>query len=710
MSTLRSDSPIQYVKGVGPQRARHFASLNIETVGDLLNYFPFRHEYNQGAVEIIDLQPGAPATVRGEVIDVRLPGRRGDQLLATLHDGTAECVLRWFTAPPYDTKLRRGAMVLASGPVRDYAGKAEMVQPHIRVYPPNAVIDPADEGARLVGVYRGNEQLKTWAIRQTIERILNEADLLVEEIVPAELRQRRRLPSREAAIRGVHLPKDEKALEQARRRLAYDEFLLLELAMALRRQKNTEFLHARKLIVNDEIDRRIRARFPFPLTASQDEVLADIRRDLASGHPMTRLLQGDVGSGKTVVALYACLASVAHHRQSAIMAPTEILAEQHFANIEKYLAGSQVRRVLLTGSRSARERAAALQAIEAGEIDLVVGTQSLIQRDVAFRDLALIVVDEQHKFGVLQRAVFRTKGAVPHFLIMTATPIPRTLAMTVFGDLDVSIIRHSPPGRGRIVTKVVTPAQLDKVLTYARERLEAGEQAYVVCPLIGEESEEESTAKGGGTQLAQVEKTAERVSVHVAMERLSAGSWKGLKLAVVHGGMKTAEKQAVIDAFRRGELQALIATTVVEVGVDVPNATIMLIENADGFGLSQLHQLRGRVGRGGKDSLCVLIARTRGLKSRERLAVMAQTNDGFRIAEADLKQRGPGELLGTRQHGLPELKVGDLSADFSLLDEAREDAFALIARDPTLKKPDHAPLAAALRYMFRDMLALIDAG
>jgi ATP-dependent DNA helicase RecG len=584
----------------------------------------------------------------------------------------------------------------------------------------------------------------------------------------------------------------------------------MELAMALRRYKLVSLQRGRKLPVTPEIERRIRVRFPFTLTPSQDKVIREIVRDLESGRPMTRLLQGDVGSGKTVVALYACLIAVANRRQAAIMAPTEILAQQHFTNIERYLEGSRVRRTLLRGKLGRKERAETLAAIEAGAIDLVVGTQALLEKDVAFKDLAMVVVDEQHKFGVLQRANIRTKGPLPHYLVMTATPIPRTLAMTVFGDLDVSIIDALPPGRGKIVTKVVTRAQWKTVMEYVRRRLEAGEQAYVVCPLIGQEEATEERdrgtegtrdrgiegsrgrgikgSRGRGikgssdqgvapavptdlpsspaddvvsfrrskateesgptTQRSEIPRSARNdtqrkreapedvrsavrteaatlanpqspivnrqstglVSAKEAYDRLVNGPWRGLNVGLLHGSLRPADKQKAVDAFVAGRLHAVVSTTVVEVGVDVANATIMIVENADRFGLSQLHQLRGRVGRGCKDSLCVLITHGRGEKAAERLAVMAETTDGFKIAEADLRQRGPGELLGTRQHGLPELRVGDILNDFSLLEKARQDAFDLVAADPKLARPQHARMIPALRRMFGSRLALIDAG
>ncbi|RMF74001.1 MAG: ATP-dependent DNA helicase RecG [Planctomycetota bacterium] len=519
----------------------------------------------------------------------------------------------------------------------------------------------------------------------------------------------------------MHRPESDEALQRARRRMAFEEFFVLELAMALRRRHLLDRFEGRRLPASLEIDRRIRARFPFQLTDDQNRAIREIATDLDSGRPMTRLLQGDVGSGKTVVALYACLLAVAHKRQAAIMAPTEILAAQHFRSIETYLAGSRVRRTLLRGKLGRKARGEALAAIEAGEIDLVVGTQALLERDVAFRDLALVVVDEQHKFGVLQRVEFRTKGPQPHCLVMTATPIPRTLAMTVFGDLDVSVIESSPPGRGSVSTFVVAPRQWASVMRRVREKIEAGEQAYVVCPLIGDADgsgddpaggsrDAASKSDAGGVAEAADKPRAKLASAIEVYERLTQGPWRGLKIGLLHGALPPEEKQRVIQAFAAGELQAIVSTTVVEVGVDVPNASIMVIENADRFGLSQLHQLRGRIGRGSRDATCVLIARSRGAKARERLETLARETNGFRIAEADLRLRGPGELLGTRQSGLPELRFGDLVQDFELLESARRDAFALVGQDPHLKRPEHAGLRLELQRMFRGRLALLDAG
>lgn len=700
---LELSSPIQFVKGVGPRRATALATLGIQTVGELLEYFPFRHETETGDIDIADLELDQIATVRGEVLDV---GGRPPTLRCEISDGTGTVTLRWFNVPHGRLKLFRGATVVATGKVSVFNDLPEIVQPSLQVFEPDADLRAPQPGQRQVGVYRGNAEIKSRAIRRVVANVLTRTDLEIPDALPGALLRKHSWPARDVALRAMHEPPDEEAYKRARDRLAYEELLVMELALALRRQKRLALQAGTKLVLTPEIDQRIRARFPFALTAGQDAAVAEIAADLGSGRPMTRLLQGDVGSGKTVVALHACLLAVAHRHQAAIMAPTEILAQQHFRNIARYLQDSRVRYALLRGGMPAAERAALLAATERGEVDLIVGTQALIQKDVSFHQLGLVVVDEQHKFGVLQRHQFRTKGPLPHYLVMTATPIPRTLALTVFGDLDVSLIKQAPPGRGRIITKSVVGKQWDTVMAYARQRLEAGEQAYVVCPVIGART---TGSAGGVDLLGEPDASAGLKSVQHTHQQLVTGPWRGLHVGLLHGALPQAEKEAAIRDFAAGRLHAVVATTVVEVGVDVPNATVMVIEHADRFGLSQLHQLRGRIGRGTRDSLCVLIARDRGGKSQQRLETMVQTTDGFAIAEADLRLRGPGQLFGTKQHGLPELRVASIIEDFSLLEAARTDAFAIARRDPQLALPEHAGLLPALRKVFGEKLALIDA-
>jgi ATP-dependent DNA helicase RecG len=700
MGRLDADTPIRFLRGIGPVRSEWFARAGLNTVGALLEYFPFRYEQESGLLAIADLRPGQTATVRGTVQRLRGGGRF--TLTAEIDDGTASCVLRWFQPRYAPRGLCVEATVTATGKVREYDGRLELVQPKARVLPAESASCGQSGGSRLVGVYPASGPLTSALVRRAVEQVLAQPELPVEEFLPPELLRRHGFFTRDEAIRQIHAPSGSQELARARARLAYEELLLLELGLALRRLRATLLCPGLKLTVTPEIDRRIRARFPFELTAAQNSAIREIVADLESGRPMTRLLQGDVGSGKTVVALYACLVAVANRRQAAIMTPTEVLARQHFANISQYLSGSRVRCALLAGGLPATQRRQLLTATQNGQIDLIVGTQALIQQDVTFSNLALVVVDEQHKFGVLQRAAFRTKGPMPHYLVMTATPIPRTLAMTVFGDLDVSVIRELPPGRGRVTTQIAPASQWTDLMSRLRPRLEAGEQAYVVCPQIGDSQDRADDRR----HLAGMGRSVRRT-----WQQLVEGPWRGLKIGLLHGGLSTEQQQQVIAQFVAGELHALVATTVVEVGVDVPNAAIMVIQNAERFGLSQLHQLRGRIGRGRRDGWCFLVTGggMNGLAA-ERLKVLTQTTNGFEIAEADLSQRGPGELFGTRQHGLPELRVADLVRDFELLEKARQDAFELARRDPTLSQPHHRRLLPRLRRMFGQKLALIDAG
>jgi ATP-dependent DNA helicase RecG len=441
--------------------------------------------------------------------------------------------------------------------------------------------------------------------------------------------------------------------------------------------------------IDEQIDRRIRKRFPFLLTEDQDVVIEEITADMCDDEPMNRLLQGDVGSGKTVVALYAALLAVANKKQVAIMAPTEILANQHFISIERYLKNSGVRRLLITGGLAGKKRKQTIEQIKTGQIDIVVGTVALLQKDIEFKSLGLVIIDEQHKFGVEQRWLLRKK-TTPHCLVMTATPIPRTLAMTVFGDLDVSAIRHCPPGRGQVITRLVDSADRSKAYEFIRQRLRAKMQAYFVCPRI-------AAVEADDIKAATDE-----------WKRLSREVFPEFSVGLLHGRMSFADKQRIMSDFRKGKIDCLVSTVVIEVGIDVPNATIMVIEAAEHFGLAQLHQLRGRIGRGQNKSYCLLFATIENETAKARLEVMTRTNDGFEIAEYDLRLRGPGELFSTRQHGLPDLKIANIIDDYELLVLARRDAFELVNSDPTLSKKENKNIRSALLARFGDSLGLVD--
>ncbi|HSU67055.1 MAG TPA: ATP-dependent DNA helicase RecG, partial [Tepidisphaeraceae bacterium] len=479
---------------------------------------------------------------------------------------------------------------------------------------------------------------------------------------------------------------------RARRRIIYDELMLMQLGLGISKRLRDGRFTAPVMRLDKLLDERIRKRFPFELTDAQQNAIWEIARDLGGGKPMNRLLQGDVGSGKTVVAVYAMLVGVANKLQSAILAPTEVLAEQHFLTLGNLLRGSNVSIDLFTNRTKKQNRGSRLRDLAAGKLHIAVGTQALIQEDVEFANLGLVVVDEQHKLGVRQRAVLKSKGLSPHYLVMTATPIPRTLALSYFADFDVTTIDQLPPGRQPIKTKWLRPRQAGEAYDFIRKQVASGRQAYIVLPQIDDDG------------------LAESKSVLKESERLAKGPLADLRIAVLHGQMSTDEKHAVMTAFRDRQTDVLVATTVIEVGIDVPNATVIVIDNAERFGLSQLHQLRGRVGRGADMSYCILISEGGNEITASRLTAMTRTTNGFEIAEMDLALRGPGEFFGTRQHGLPEFKLADVTNEMELLQQAKDDAIALLADDPRLAKPIHQPLRAALKEQLGETLALAQIG
>ncbi|MBI1372787.1 MAG: ATP-dependent DNA helicase RecG [Phycisphaera sp.] len=728
--SLTLGTPIQYAPGVGARRAQLFAKLGVRTIADLIKHIPHRYEYHAGQTPILDLPIGQIATARGVVVNCRWAGGMGGgrgrggggRFTAQIRDDHGFLDLVWFNARYMRDKVHPGMTMIVTGKVALYNDQRQMANPKFvlmdeddeaaadtdNVDPKQATLAPGDGGdggdggggggdkwsdERYRPIYPATEALPTGAIERIIEDLLPTALPQIDDHFDDAYRAERDLPTLADAYRMLHQPADEDEVKRARRRLAYDELLLLQLGFAMKRKHVQTELSAPPLRWSDAIDEHIRERFPFKLTKDQDTVVRELAADLQKPIPMNRLLQGDVGSGKTVVALYAMLMAVSSNTQAALMAPTELLAEQHFLSISRMLDGSTVRIALLTGSLSKPERTALLYKIERGEVDIVIGTQALISETVQFNDLAVVVVDEQHRFGVVQRAVIKSKAGdetrVPHTLVMTATPIPRTLSLTIFGDLDVSTIRHLPPGRQPIATRVVAPDKEEEVYGYIAERVRAGEQAYVVLPAI---DESESGLKAVRSHAAELEKT-----------------WfAGLNVATVHGQLKRITRERIMQRFRDAKLDVLVATTVIEVGVDVPNASIMVVEHAERFGLAQLHQLRGRVGRGERKSLCVFIADPTTDDAAARMKAIARTTDGFKIAEADLEIRGMGELLGTRQSGLPPLKVADLTKHMELLALANRDAHTMIDADPKLTDASHDLLRKRLVKQYGEALGLAD--
>lgn len=685
---LALDTQVQFVKGVGPAKAGAFEQLGVKTVADILEYFPRDWVFAPELTKIEQIRPEQTVTISGivESIDYH-QWKKTPMLEVYIADESANCRLVWFHGTYLRGKFEPGMKIMVSGKAGLYKHQLQLTNPKLVVL---AEDEQQRSEERFSGpIYPACATLGSRSIKRIIQTAVESLLDQIGEFFSASFLKKNNLITRKHAFEWIHSPSDEQQLAEAKRRLKYDELFLMQLAMALRRYKLRHFSAAQPLKCNDKIDSRIRKRFPFLLTADQDEVIEEIITDMAGAVPMNRLLQGDVGSGKTVVALYAALLAVANKGQVAIMAPTGILADQHFLSIERFLKGSNVKRQLITGGIIGKKRKEMLAKIKTGQADIVVGTVALLQKDILFKNLSLVVIDEQHKFGVHQRAKLRKK-MTPHCLVMTATPIPRTLAMTAFGDLDVSTIKHSPPGRGKVITRYLQPHDRDKAYEFIRERLKAKKQAYFVYPRI-------------------LDSEGDNVKAAIAEYKiLSEEIFSEFNVGLLHGQMKSDEKQKIMKSFRAGKIDCLVATVVIEVGVDVPNATIMVIEGADRFGLAQLHQLRGRIGRGQSNSYCLLFAETESEIAKNRLNIMERSNDGFEIAERDLAIRGPGELFSTRQHGLPDLKIANIVEDFELLKLARKDAFALVEQDAMLIKAEHKNIRKALIERFGDTAGLAD--
>lgn len=687
------DEPLDTLPGLSPARRDLLARLGLNTVADLLLHFPREYQDLSDRRRIAQLSPDVLQTVEGEVVEIEVRQLNDGRAVVSIvlndgGDGSLEGV--WFNQTGMARRFRYGQRVAFSGKPKWYRDHWQMTSPRFREL--EGAATASGDSANVVPVYPLTEDLRLEQLRPVLRRALELYAPLWPEPLPPRVRQEQNLPDAARALWDIHFPANLEAAHQARRRFIYEELLVLQLALGLRRRELRDRQWAPKLPTTRAIDAHIRRLFPFEPTTDQEAALADLRQDLNSDRPMQRLVQADVGAGKTAVAVYALLVAVANKHQAALMAPTEVLARQHFRTLERYLAQSRVRRLLLTGSLTPRERQDALTALRQGEVDLVVGTQALVQEGVEFARLGVVVIDEQHKFGVNQRARIRALGVDPHYLVMTATPIPRTMALTVFGDLDTSIIRQLPPGRQPVRTRWVDEKERADVYAKIRQGIDEGRQAYVVCPLVEESA---TLAIPAATQRYQ---------------ELAAGPFQGYRLGLLHGRMDEAAKAEVMEQFRTRQVDLLVCTSVVEVGVDVPSATQMVIENAERFGLSQLHQLRGRIGRGTVGGICYLFSPSPTPEGQERLQAFVRTSDGFALAEIDAKIRGSGEMFGTRQHGDTELRLAALPRDADLLNQARRDALALLVEDARLTAPDLARLRRLVLDRFGAALGLAEVG
>ncbi len=690
-------TPVQFLKGVGPKRAFFLGKLNIHTLEDLLYFVPFRYEDRAEIKKISQLEPGKIETIVGEVMAVSLnetPRRRMKIVEIAVSDQTGVIKGKWFNQQYLKTYFKRGERVMLSGRVKEnhFGGRSlEMESPVYELVGENETQLHMD---RIVPVYHETKGFSSKQIRVLMKQVLDQYGNQMPELLSSDLIQKYRLLPLSEAIAQIHFPDKETPLDllnhgksPAHRRLIFDELFLLQTGLALRKQGMNERVTGIKFHIDETHQGPLRRLLPFELTAAQERVIREIKKDMSEAYVMNRLIQGDVGSGKTLVALMSILTAMGNGYQCALMAPTEILAVQHYFYLKPYLETLGKTLTLLTSDMKKKEKDAALESLASGVCDLAIGTHALIQKGVDFKKLGLAVVDEQHKFGVLQRATLAQKGQQPDLLIMTATPIPRTLGLTLYGDLNISVIDEMPPGRSPVQTRLYYGKQRDRAYRLIQEEVQKGRQVFVVCPLV--EESEKLDLKAAVELFAEFTETV----------------FPDFKIGLLHGKMKRDEKEAVMTQFKAGEIDILVATTVVEVGIDIPNATIMAIEHAERFGLAQLHQLRGRVGRGREQSYCLMIAEYPISKEgKRRLNAMVSTTDGFKISEEDLAIRGPGEFFGTQQSGLPTLRIANLIRDGAILEAARDEAFAWVALHPNLEDPESLPIRDFLERKWRGKL------
>jgi len=678
------NASIKVLPRVGDQKAKTLNRLGIFTLGDMLYYFPRRYDDYSQLTPIRQLQYNQMTTVIGTVQSVssrKIRSGRSTLVEAVVSDGSGALRVTWFNQPWITNKLRRGMQIVLSGKVEQYLGRLTINSPEL-----DTVERKNLHTNRIVPIYPLTAKITQRWLRNQMDHVVNYWAPRVQDPLPETVLDSVDLISLSEALRQAHFPDSQDALHAARYRLAFDEIFLLQLGV-IRQKQAWQDRHGRVFELPEEWLENQLNLLPFKLTQAQQQVLGEVRNDLASGRPMNRLIQGDVGSGKTVIAAIAAAIVTHADAQVAVMAPTSILAEQHYQNFSEMLTGEghdllpeQVR--LMIGATSESEKNEIRSGLQSGTIKIVVGTHALIEDPVNFKDLELVIIDEQHRFGVNQRASLRAKGSNPHLMVMTATPIPRSLALSIYGDLDLSIIDELPPGRQVVETHVLTPLERERAYRLIQAQIESGHQAFIIYPLV-EESDKSD------------EKAAVEEQAH-----LKNDIFPDFKVGLLHGRLRPAEKEEVMTQFRNGDFQILVSTSVVEVGVDIPNATVMLIEGAHRFGLAQLHQLRGRVGRGSAKSYCLLIPLSDEAVDNERLRAMEETNDGFVLAERDLEQRGPGDFLGMRQSGFSELKMAKLT-DVKLIEKARREAISLFERDPVLEQPEHQLIKEALERFWQ---------
>ena len=686
---LALDTPVTYLKGVGPARADLLARLGITVAGDLLRHVPHRYEDASTVTRIAQAVVGADLTVLGQVIAKGvLPTRKGLRVFqAVVQDASGMIEVAWPGQPFLDRTINKGDWLLCTGQVRFFHGRRLQPREYVNLGPEE---EGTNEG-RVLAVYPSTEGLSVRVLRAMVQQHLDVLLPLVQETLPLTILAQANVPPLPEALRLVHRPSSVAEAVRGRARLAFEELLCVQLLHRKANQVAREARGGTAFVNRRDLTTKLRAALPYTLTGAQVRAVREIVADMESPRRMHRLLQGDVGAGKTVVALFSALLAMENGAQVALMAPTELLAEQHARSIGTLLAPLGITPVLLTGRLGAKERRAALSRLASHEPVLAIGTHALIQGDVAFANLGLAIIDEQHRFGVEQRASLGQKGKAPDVLLMSATPIPRSLALTLYGDLDVSVLDERPPGRQPITTVVRPESGRAKVLEFANAQLDAGRQVYVVYPLI---------------------ETSEKMELKAATamyEELAGGPFAHRRVALLHGRLRADERDDIMRSFRDGDLGVLVATTVIEVGIDVGNATVMIIEHPERFGLSQLHQLRGRVGRGAEQSYCVLLGDV-GVEAAERLSLFAGTEDGFEIARADLQLRGMGDLFGAKQHGLPAFRIADPLRDEALNETARVVAERLLQEDPQLISPSHQGLRHVLTVGYERALALFRVG